>query len=96
MGTGAPAATLFNLIAALSDAMDLVSSLLAIVYVWRVVETFYFAEPSKLARRAREAPLLMVVITWVVIAASVVFGIWTEYSAGMAAAAAADLLGGAP
>ncbi len=74
----------------------LVSSLLAIVYVWRVVETLYFGEPSAAARQATEAPPLMLAATWTVILATLVFGVWTQYSVGLAAAAAAELLGGSP
>ncbi|MDG1873981.1 MAG: monovalent cation/H+ antiporter subunit D family protein, partial [Mariniblastus sp.] len=55
----------------------LASSLLAVIYVWRVVELLYFSEPSKLASSAKEAPLTMLVPTYVVIAATVVFGCWT-------------------
>ncbi|WP_237607519.1 monovalent cation/H+ antiporter subunit D family protein [Roseimaritima sediminicola] len=71
----------------------LVSSLLAVVYIWRVVETLYFHEPSGRAARAKEAPLSMLVPTYVVIAATLLFGVWTTYSAGLAGRAAAALLG---
>ncbi len=70
----------------------LVSSLLALVYVWRVVETLYFADPSEQAAAAREAPRGMLWPTYVVIGAVVVFGVWTEYSAVLAFQAASDLL----
>ena len=72
----------------------LLSSLLAVVYVWRVVETLYFSEPSEKAREAREAPISMLIPTYVVIGASVVFGVWTVYSAELAQAAATALMGG--
>ena len=74
----------------------LLSSLLALVYVWRVVETLYFAETSEQAAGATEAPLGMLVPTYVVIGATLVFGVWTTYSAGIAARAAASLLGVTP
>lgn len=74
----------------------LISSLLAIVYVWRVVETLYFAEPSEKAASASEAPVSMLVPTYLVIGAMLLFGVWTEYSAGLAAQAAAALTGAAP
>jgi multicomponent Na+:H+ antiporter subunit D len=63
----------------------LISSLLAVVYVWRVVETLYFS--------AKEAPLMMLVPTYVVIGATIVFGCWTVYSAELANKAAMALLG---
>jgi len=71
----------------------LISSLLAVVYVWRVVELLYFEEPSKLAMKAKEAPIVMLIPTYIVIAATVVFGCWTVYSAGLAQKAAMALLG---
>ncbi len=71
----------------------LLSSLLAVVYVWRVVEILYFSEPSEAAKSAREAPLSMLMPTYVVIGATLVFGCWTEYSAELAGRAAAALLG---
>ena len=74
----------------------LLSSLLAVVYIWRVVETLYFAEPSPLAKEAREAPWRMLIPTYVLIGAMFVFGVWTVYSAGLAAKAAQTLLGGSP
>ncbi len=74
----------------------LLSSLLALAYVWRVVETLYFAEPSEQARQASEAPFWMLLITYLVIGASFLFGVWTEYSAGIAALTASELLGGSP
>ncbi len=72
----------------------LLSSLLALVYVWRVVETAFFREPSERAREAREAPLAMLIPTWVLLGATVFFGIFTTYSAGVARQAAEAVLGG--
>ncbi|MYL07314.1 MAG: monovalent cation/H+ antiporter subunit D family protein, partial [Gemmatimonadales bacterium] len=74
----------------------LLSSLLALVYVWRVVETAFFHEPSARAREAREAPLAMLVPTWVLLGATVFFGIYTRYSAGVAEQAAEAVLRGLP
>jgi multicomponent Na+:H+ antiporter subunit D len=71
----------------------LVSSLLALVYIWRVVEVLYFAkEPSRAAKHAKEAPLRMLIPMYLVIGATIVFGVWTEYSAGIASRAAEALL----
>lgn len=72
----------------------LISSLLAVIYVWQVVEILYFEEPSEKAKKATEAPLLMLVTTYVVVGANIVFGVWTTYSAGLAAKAAKALLEG--
>lgn len=75
-------------------ALMLASSLLAVVYVWQVVEVLYFSPPSDKAKTAKEAPLLMLSTTYVVIGATVVFGVWTTWSAGMAGDAAMFLLEG--
>ncbi len=72
----------------------LISSLLAVIYVWQVVEVLYFAQPSEKAKKATEAPLLMLVTTYVVVGANIVFGVWTTYSAGLATKAAKALLEG--
>ncbi len=77
-------------------ALMLLSSLLAVVYVWRVVELLYFAEPSEAVQSAREAPWSMLVPTYLVIISILVFGVWTSYSAGLASYAAQALLGGSP
>lgn len=74
----------------------LLSSLLALVYVWRVVETAFFKEPSERAQAATEAPLSMLIPTWVVIGASIFFGVMTSRSAGIAQQAAEALLRGSP
>ena len=70
----------------------LISSLLAVVYVWKVVEAIYFSEPSEKVKAAKEAPFIMLVPTYVVIGATVVFGCWTVYSAEIAQLAAKALL----
>ncbi|NCG20226.1 MAG: monovalent cation/H+ antiporter subunit D family protein [Rhodobacterales bacterium] len=68
----------------------LLSSLLAVVYVWRVVEVFYFREASD--KSNLEAPADMLVPTWFLIAMTIVFGLYTPWSAGLASKAAALLL----
>ena len=73
-------------------ALVLMSSLLALVYVWRVVEVAYFNPPDHEVERC-EAPPLMLIGTWVLIGASLFFGIFTEFSAGVARRAAEALLG---
>ncbi|MCS5635096.1 MAG: monovalent cation/H+ antiporter subunit D family protein [Myxococcota bacterium] len=73
----------------------LASSLLAVVYVWRVVEVMYFGEPGVKVER-HEAPLSMLLPTWVLIGATVYFGLDTQLTAGVARSAAEYLLGGTP
>lgn len=77
-------------------AMVLAGSLLAVVYVWRVVEAAYFHEPPADRGPVAEAPAAMLIPTWVLIAANVYFGIDTDLTVGVAGRAAAFLIGGAP
>ena len=77
-------------------ALLLLSSLLALAYVWRVVETAYFKAPKDPDREVREAPPSMLIPTWALIGATIVFGLMTTRSAGVARAAAEALLVNAP
>ena len=74
----------------------LLSSLLAVVYVGRVVETLYFRPPAgdHVRPDLREAPFAMLAPTWILIAAAVVFGLTTNWTYGVAAEAAELLLQG--
>jgi multicomponent Na+:H+ antiporter subunit D len=71
----------------------LVSSLLSLIYVWRFVEVAYFQEPPLDRPDTCEAPVAMLIPTYVVIVATLVFGVWTTYSAGIAEQAARAVLG---
>jgi multicomponent Na+:H+ antiporter subunit D len=74
----------------------LLGSLLALVYVGRVIEAAYFRSPAPEAPAGREAPWQMLLPTWVLIAASIYFGLHTEITVGVAERAAQTLLGIAP
>ncbi len=75
--------------------MILASSLLAVVYVWRVVEVMYFQDGSEGHEDLRDPPLSMLIPTWVLIGATIYFGFTTELTAGTAADVAHMLLEGA-
>jgi multicomponent Na+:H+ antiporter subunit D len=70
------------------------SSLITILYVGRVIEAVWFREPSQTAAAATEAPLAMLIPIWVLVAATVYFGLDTELTAGIAGKAATALLAG--
>ncbi len=70
------------------------TSLLALAYVWRVVEAAYFQPASDRAQAACEAPLSMLIPCWIVLGASVYFGLFTSQSLGVARHAAESILGG--
>lgn len=74
------------------------SSLLAVAYVWRVVETAYFLPetPDPRMEAVREAPLGLLLPTWLMIGATLVFGLYAHFPVQTARAAALVLTGGAP
>jgi multicomponent Na+:H+ antiporter subunit D len=74
----------------------LAGSLLAVIYIWRVVEAGWFASPSERAARAREAPLSMLIPLWIIVLANIYFGINTRLTVGVAELAAQALIGGGP
>ena len=69
----------------------LASSLLAVLYVWRVVEAAYFAPAAEPAGRA-EAPWPMLAVLWGVVLLNVWFGLQPMVPLELAADAAARLL----
>ncbi len=71
----------------------LVGSLLAVIYVWRVVETVYMQPRSAGATEVKEAPWHMLLPIWVLVVANVWFGIDTDLTVGTASGIAAELLG---
>jgi multicomponent Na+:H+ antiporter subunit D len=71
------------------------SSLIALVYVGRVLEIAYLREPSPAVAGVSDPPLSMMIPMLVMAAATVYFGLDTEWTAGVAGTAAKALLGGA-
>jgi len=71
----------------------LLGSILAVVYVWKLVEAGYLAQPEGAGQR-QEAPLSMLLPLWALVVANVYFGLDTELSVGLAGQAAALLTGG--
>jgi len=70
------------------------SSLIALVYVGRVLEVAWLREPSAAIAHASDPPLSMLLPLIVLAAATIYFGIDTEWTAGIASTAAKALLGG--
>ena len=79
-------------------ALVLLSSLLAAVYIWRVIEVAYFNEPRAVEGKGAitEAPLSLLLPMWALVIAIFYFGITTNVTAGIAQMAAESLLGTAP
>jgi len=72
--------------------MILASSLLAVVYVWRVVEVLYFSGTTDPDETLSDPPWSMLIPTLLLIGATVWFGFQTDLTAGAAADAARMLL----
>ncbi len=70
------------------------SSLIALVYVGRVLEVAWLREPSKEIADASDPPPSMLLPIVALAAATIYFGIDTEWTAGIAATVAEVLLGG--
>jgi multicomponent Na+:H+ antiporter subunit D len=78
-------------------AAILTSSLLAVVYIGRVVEQGYFSAPVDAGARAhREAPIWMLLVTWLGVGGNVYFGVQPGVPLALARSAATTLLGLAP
>jgi len=73
-----------------------ITSLMAIYYVWRVIEAAWFSAAPETRTPVSEAPLSLLIPLYVVVAANFWFGIDTRLSVGGAEAAARALLGGSP
>ena len=68
------------------------SSLLAVAYVWRFVEVAYFSPPPATSEGVKEAPLSLLVPAWLLVIATLWFGFDTSFSIGSASEAAQQLL----
>jgi multicomponent Na+:H+ antiporter subunit D len=71
----------------------LIGSLLALVYVWRLIEAAYFGAVAADAPKVSEAPVSMLIPIWILVAANLYFGINTDLSVGAAMQAATMLMG---
>lgn len=61
-----------------------VSSLLALVYIWRVVEALYFGHHREEFDQVVEAPASMVIPLWIMAGAVIWLGVDTRFTAGLA------------
>ena len=69
------------------------SSLLAVVYVWKAVEVLYLKEPDEGAD-IKEVPMSMMIPMWIMAIACIYFGLNTDVTLTSASVAADGLLGG--
>jgi len=76
-------------------AIVMVGSLMALIYIWKVIEVAYF-ERREDEDEIQEAPLSLLVPTWALVAASFWFGIDAGTTSQVAISAAETLLGVMP
>lgn len=69
-----------------------IGSLLAVVYLWRIVEVAYFGTPDPAAPALSEAPVPMLALTWVAALANLYFGLSPTLPVELATGAARSLL----
>ncbi|MEM1155077.1 MAG: proton-conducting transporter membrane subunit, partial [Pseudomonadota bacterium] len=74
-------------------AIILVSSLMAVVYIWRIVESLYFGGSANRDTVIAEAPLQLLVVTWIAALANLYFGLFPEVPLALADNAAGVLMG---
>ena len=65
-------------------AVILIGSLLAVVYMGKIIETLYFRPATENNLTVKEAPILLLAPTWVLVIANIYFGLNTELTVGVA------------
>jgi len=65
-------------------AVILIGSLLAVVYVGKVIEALYFKPATETNLSIKEAPMLLLAPTWALVIANIYFGLNTELTVGIA------------
>lgn len=69
----------------------LLTSLLSVIYIWRVIEQMYFRTPNESIAGSKEAPPLLLLCTWAMVLSTLYFGIDNTYPVEMASQAAKAL-----
>lgn len=77
-------------------AAVVLGSLMAVIYVWRVVEVAYFQKPPEDAPERCEAPAALLVPAWTMVGAAVWFGVDAGLTSRLASEAVRALTGMAP
>jgi multicomponent Na+:H+ antiporter subunit D len=72
----------------------MVSSILALVYVWRIVEIVYFQSPDlevEAEIEKKDPPLRLLIPTWVLAGATIYFGLFSDFAVEVAELAAQQI-----
>ena len=71
----------------------LVASLLAVIYIWRVIEVAFVREPDQDAPALSEAPVSLLIPMWIIALANIYLGVDSEFLTTLASGAATSLMG---
>ena len=71
----------------------IVGSLLALIYIWRVVEVAYLKPAPAGCTTRNEAPMTLLIPTWILIVGNIYFGIHTSLTVDVAESASTMLFG---
>ena len=71
----------------------IISSLMAIVYIGKMIDVMYFKPAPEEFSNVREAPMSMLIPCWIFALLTLYFGLDTRITAGLAGRVAANLLG---
>lgn len=74
-------------------ALIVITSMMAVYYIWRVIEAAWFAERDPGRKPASEAPLPLLLPLWLMVGLNFWFGLDTRLTVSAASAAAEALLG---
>jgi multicomponent Na+:H+ antiporter subunit D len=80
----------------ISVAAILIGSLLAVVYVGKLIEALYFKPMEHSEKAVAEAPVLLLLPTWGLVLANIYFGLDTSLTVGIAEQAATILMAVTP
>lgn len=70
-----------------------ISSLIAVIYIWRVIEVAYFKAPKNPQLTYSEAPLALLIPTWILVSLNFLFGTSATLTSGYAIKTASMLFG---
>ena len=74
-------------------ALVLAGSLVTAAYVWKIVEIAYFRTEPEATQTRSEAPLSLLIPTWVLVIANIYFGINAQFTGAQAVRAAGAIFG---
>jgi multicomponent Na+:H+ antiporter subunit D len=62
----------------------LAGSLIAVIYLWKLVEALFFRAVTQNDNAVKEAPLSLLIPMWALVIANIYFGLNTELTVGVA------------